>query len=155
MSFFDDLGKKISSASQEAIAKTKDFADIAKLNSNISDEERKMNLAYIEIGKTYFNNHMNDFEDCYTAHFTAINEAKVKIEEFEKQISEIKGVVKCPKCGAEVPKTATVCPTCNAEIVNEVKVPCEVVEDNEKKCPQCGEVVNNDAAFCMKCGAKL
>lgn len=155
MSFFDDLGKKISSASQEAIAKTKDFADIAKLNSNISDEERKMNAAYIEIGKTYFENHASDFENCYEAQFTTIKEAKEKIEDLERQIIEIKGVIKCPKCGAEVPKTATVCPICNAEIVNEIKVPCEVVEDIQKKCPECGEVVNEDATFCMKCGAKL
>ena len=30
MGFFDDFGKKISSAGQEAIAKTKELADVAK-----------------------------------------------------------------------------------------------------------------------------
>lgn len=52
MGFFDDFGKKISSAGQEAIAKTKELADIAKINSSISDEENKIKTAYSEIGKS-------------------------------------------------------------------------------------------------------
>ena len=39
MSFFDDLGKKLSQAGQTAVQKTKEMADVAKLNSAISDEE--------------------------------------------------------------------------------------------------------------------
>ena len=38
MGFFNEIGQKISTAGQEALAKTKDFADVAKLNSNINDE---------------------------------------------------------------------------------------------------------------------
>lgn len=45
MGFFDDFGKKISSAGQEAIAKTKELADVAKINSSISDEENKIKTA--------------------------------------------------------------------------------------------------------------
>ena len=44
MGFFDDFGKKISSAGQEAIAKTKELADVAKINSSISDEENKIKV---------------------------------------------------------------------------------------------------------------
>ena len=42
MGFFDDFGKKISSAGQEAIAKTKELADVAKINSNISDDKNSL-----------------------------------------------------------------------------------------------------------------
>ena len=48
MGFFDDFGKKSSSAGQEAIAKTKELADVAKINSSISDEENKKKTAYSE-----------------------------------------------------------------------------------------------------------
>lgn len=72
MGFFDDFGKKISSAGQEAIAKTKELADVAKINSNISDEENKIKTAYSEIGKKYFENHSEDSEEDYEAQIAVI-----------------------------------------------------------------------------------
>jgi hypothetical protein len=42
MSFLNNLGQKISDVSQTTIKKTKDLADTAKLNLNISEEERKI-----------------------------------------------------------------------------------------------------------------
>ena len=41
MAFFDDLGKKISQAGQNAVQKTKEMTDIARINGMISDEEKK------------------------------------------------------------------------------------------------------------------
>jgi rRNA maturation endonuclease Nob1 len=141
MSFFDDFGKKISSVSQEAIAKTKDFADVTKLNSNISEEERKINSAYSEIGKMYFELHSDDYEECFGTQFLAIKESKEKIKDYEKQIVNIKGVVKCPNCGTEVPKTAAFCASCGSAItqekpeveVQEVKETVEEVDENQDK----------------------
>ena len=51
MSFLNNLGQKISDVSQTTIKKTKDLADTAKLNLNISEEERKIDTAYEQIGK--------------------------------------------------------------------------------------------------------
>lgn len=154
MGFFDDFSKKISTAGQEAIAKTKDFADVARLNSNISDEENKISSAYSEIGKLYFEIHQNDFEECFESQISAIRESQEKIKEFEQQIVDIKGVVKCPNCGAEVPKTAAFCATCGSTIVRK-----PVAEDSnvttEKKCPTCGQTIEDGATFCVSCGAKL
>ena len=45
MSFLNNLGQKISDVSQTTIKKTKDLADTAKLNLNISEEERKIDTA--------------------------------------------------------------------------------------------------------------
>ena len=53
MSFLNNLGQKISDVSQTTIKKTKDLADTAKLNLNISEEERKIDTAYEQIGKWY------------------------------------------------------------------------------------------------------
>ena len=116
MGFFDDFGKKISSAGQEAIAKTKELADIAKINSSISDEENKIKTAYSEIGKKYFENHSEDSEEDYEAQIAVIKEAMEKIKAYEQQIVEIKGVVKCPNCGAENSKTAASCATCGTAL---------------------------------------
>ena len=180
MGFFDDFGKKISDASQGAIAKTKDFADVAKLNSNISDEERRINNAYQQIGKLYFEMHLEDFEDCFKDHFAAINESLGKIQDYRHQITNIKGVVKCPNCGAEVPKDSAFCSSCGtpvpkqeapvdvpaaeAEVVSApeaapVETPVEeapaVEAPVEKKCPSCGATLEDGALFCTNCGTKV
>lgn len=104
MGFFDDFGKKISSAGQEAIAKTKELADVAKINSNISDEENKIKTAYSEIGKKYFENHSEDSEEDYEAQIAVIKEAMEKIKAYEQQIVEIKGVVKCLTVAQRIPR---------------------------------------------------
>lgn len=51
MAFFDDLGKKLSQAGQTAVQKTKEITDIARINGLISDEEKKVNNNYYQIGK--------------------------------------------------------------------------------------------------------
>ena len=176
MGFFDDFGKKISDASQGAIAKTKDFADVAKLNSNISDEERRINNAYQQIGKLYFEMHLEDFEDCFKDHFAAINESLGKIQDYRQQITNIKGVVKCPNCGAEVPKDSAFCSSCGTPVPKQdvpaaeaeevsapeaapVETPVEeapaVEAPVEKKCPSCGATLEDGALFCTNCGTKV
>ena len=41
MGFFDDLGKKLSDASQDVMQKGKEMADTAKFNSQIHDRKRR------------------------------------------------------------------------------------------------------------------
>ena len=63
MSFLSNLGQKISDVSQTTIKKTKDLADTAKLNLNISEEERKIDTAYEQIGKWYVEKHREAAEE--------------------------------------------------------------------------------------------
>ena len=53
MSFFDNLGQKLNDVGQTTIKKTKDLADTAKMNIEISEEERKISNAHEQIGKWY------------------------------------------------------------------------------------------------------
>ena len=155
MGFLDDFSKKISSASQEAIAKTKDFADITKLNSNISDEKNKINAAYKEIGKMYFEAHSEDFEESYGELVGNIKASLEKIATFEQQIVEIKGVTKCPNCGAEVAKGAAFCTACGTAIPQAEVQAAPVQEEATKTCPNCGTVLKAGDAFCINCGTKI
>ena len=155
MGFLDDFSKKISSASQEAIAKTKDFADITKLNSNISDEKNKINAAYKEIGKMYFEAHSEDFEESYGELVGNIKASLEKIAAFEQQIVEIKGVTKCPNCGAEVPKGAAFCTSCGTAIPQPEVQAAPAQEAPTKTCPTCGTVLKAGDVFCINCGTKV
>ena len=62
MAFFDDLGRKLTSVSQSAVQKTKDVADIAKINAEISELERTVNNLYYQIGKLYVAKHAADYK---------------------------------------------------------------------------------------------
>lgn len=114
MAFFDELGKKISQAGQSAVQKGKELADIAKLNSSVSDEERKIADNYREIGKLYFSLHGENPGVDFAAMVAAIHESESKIVEYKQQIKDIKGVVCCEKCGAEVSSNAAFCSACGA-----------------------------------------
>lgn len=119
MSFFDDLGKKISQVAQTAVQKTKEMADVAKLNSSISDEEKRINDNYLQIGKLYVSLHDAEHEADFDAFIAAIHESEGKIKGYQQQIKDIKGIVKCEKCGAEVSKDAAFCSSCGAPIPKE------------------------------------
>ena len=154
MGFLNEIGQKISSASQEAIAKTKDFADVAKLNSNINDEERKITNAFTEIGKAYFAAHQDDYDASYEAFFTTIKDSQVKIAGLQDQIIAIKGIAKCPGCGAEVPKESAFCPSCGTAMPKDEPAAAAPTAEG-KKCPNCGATLAPGAVFCANCGTKM
>lgn len=114
MAFFDELGKKISQAGQTAVQKTKEMADVAKLNSSISDEEKRIEDSYREIGKLYDSLHGSNPEVDFAALIASIRDSEVKIAGYKQQIKDIKGVVCCEKCGAEVSQNASFCSACGA-----------------------------------------
>ena len=62
MSFFDKLGKTITDTTHTVVEKTKTSTDTIRLNSQISEEERNINAAYLAIGKTYEQLHAEDYE---------------------------------------------------------------------------------------------
>lgn len=114
MSFFDDLGKKLSQAGQTAAQKTKEIAETAKLNSQISDEEKKINDFYLQIGKLYVSLHNEDYEADFDELVKGLHESENRVKECRQQIKDIKGVTMCEKCGAEVSSGAAFCSTCGA-----------------------------------------
>lgn len=161
MAFFDDLGKKLTQVGQSTIEKTKEMADIARINSYISDEEKNINNFYTEIGKLYVSLHSEDFAEDFATMINGIRESEAKIVGYKKELQVIKGVKKCPKCGAEVDKNSAFCSGCGEKMPEEApevaeEVAVEATTDaNKKTCAGCGTEVATDAAFCPECGAKL
>jgi rubrerythrin len=135
MAFFDDLGKKLSQAGQSAVQKTKEMADVAKLNSMVADEEKRIDESYLQIGKLYVSLHESNHEADFDGLISAIHESENKIKDYQNQIKDIKGVVKCEKCGAEVASNAAFCSSCGAPMpiikpAAETEVPEEKTENS-------------------------
>lgn len=143
MSFFDDLGKKLSQAGQSAAQKTKEIAETAKLNSQISDEEKKISDFYLQIGKLYVSLHDENHEADFDELIRSLHESENKVKECRQQIKDIKGVVVCEKCGAEVSNGAAFCSTCGAPMPVVSPVETEVApagETSESKVEETPEV---------------
>lgn len=153
MAFFDDLSKKISTAGQGAVQSTKNFANISKINSLIQDEEKKINDVYFQIGKAYFNE-KGDAPDFFAASMVqAVKESLAAIEAYNEQIKEIKGVLTCPVCGADVANQSAFCNLCGAKMPD--KHPAPVIPENSVQCGSCGAYVAADCKFCTACGSLM
>ncbi len=116
MAFFEDLGKKISKASQSVVDKGKELADITKINLAISDEERKIEDAYKKIGKLFVEKIGDRAEGEFADLVGEVKSAEGKISEYKQQIKDIKGITVCPKCAAELQADAIFCNRCGAKL---------------------------------------
>ena len=131
MTFWDDLGKKASVAADKVAQQAKVLSEIAKLNSAVSGEEKKMNANYSAIGKLYVSLHKDDCEEAFESMIAAIAESETKIAECKAKIRAVKGVCICEKCQAEMPLGNAFCSACGAPMpkVEEVVVEAEEVVD--------------------------
>jgi len=154
MAFFDELGKKISQTSQGVVQKTKDTAEVIKLNGMISDEEKRIKNLYMQIGKVYFELHSDSCEEPLADMVASIKEAKSTIEQYSEQVKRLKGIVRCPNCGGDVQYGSPFCSSCGTKM--EVKQPTVINEDPSViHCSKCGMPINDGCAFCTNCGTKV
>lgn len=154
MAFFDNVGKKLSQAGQGALQKTKEMADIARLNSLVADEEKHLNNNYYQIGKLYAQLHSDNCEDCFSSYISAVNESLKKIDDLKTQLQTLRAVAKCPKCGAEVSTSSMFCNACGTAMPKaSEKAPVQPADS--VKCNNCGSFVNKNMKFCTSCGTPM
>ena len=142
-SFFDDIGKAFSNAGQ----KTKNMADAAKLNSTISEEEKKLNSIYAQIGQTYIQLHFEDYEEPFAPLIQSYVESRKRIEDMTKRVKELKNITSCPGCGADISGNAAFCSKCG------YRMPPKAVPQGPVMCVSCGATIAPGMNFCTTCGA--
>lgn len=148
MAFWDHISQKASETTVKAVQKAKDLSDVAKLNSMISDEETKIRELYHQIGKLYAAMHPQDAEPELADLVAAVGEANSKIVYCRQQILDIKGVVNCPRCGAEVAVGSAFCSACGSPIAG-VSTP---EQEGMIHCEHCGALLKKGVRFCTQCG---
>ncbi|MCC8072980.1 MAG: zinc ribbon domain-containing protein [Clostridiales bacterium] len=151
MAFFDEIGKRISQTGQMAVQKTKDMADVAKLNSTILNEEKKIENSYYQIGKLYAELHFDDFDADFEPLFNLLKDSLRNVERLKKEVGDIKGVKHCNVCGCEIANDSTFCSSCGSPIV------VQKIQDYENliECNFCGKKIEKDSKFCTFCGTKI
>lgn len=151
MAFFDDVSRMLNDVTSTAAEKTREFSEISNLNAIISNEEERFEGACTEIGKIYFENHKEDFEECYSHFMNMAKDAERKISESKKQLFIIKGVTVCEGCGQEVSLKVAFCSNCGKAVPK-----LEPVSDpNMIVCSRCGSGMPNTMKFCTQCGNAL
>lgn len=153
MDFFEQIGRKITNAGQNVAQQTKNFADISQVNSIISENQKKISQSLLELGEMYYGSHKDDSSAEFYEIITEINKLYFEIEQKQEKIKQIKGVVKCPQCGADVVPNAAFCNVCGSKIKRET---AEAAKDESQiYCPVCQAVVDPADSFCNHCGTKL
>ena len=149
MAFLDDVGRKISNWSQTAVQKTKGVADGARINSNISEEEKNLNNIYRDLGRTYYQIHANDPDPQLKNIVLAAVESEKKLSFLYQQLRDIQGLVRCPACGNMAPSNSMFCNACGSGL------PKANQPMNGTQCPKCGNTLAMPTKFCNKCGFKI
>jgi len=158
MDFFNRIGKTISSTTQNVVRGTKDLTDIARLNSLISDEQKQIQGLYTQLGKLYYESSQSgkDNHEALSKLCHAIASAYDRIDKYNEEIHQIKGIRKCSNCGAEVPVSSVFCGACGTK-VEEKPEDSEPQPQPEPKrfCTNCGTELSDGLLFCTTCGQKV
>ena len=158
MGFLDKLGETFSNTSKEVAKKTKDFTDIAKLNSKVTTEEDCIQKAYLKIGQLFYeaNKDSLEIDGIYAEYFGIIKASQENITELKREINKIKGVTLCKECGAEVANGSAFCPKCGTKVEKEIiQEPAACEEPEIVLCKECGAELEEGAVFCTKCGTSV
>lgn len=148
MGFLDQISKTIADAGQDVLQKGKGIADVAKYNSWILSEEKKISETYEKIGMKYVELYGEMQDENFVKEIQSIADSRRKIVELKEKIEELKGYTQCPNCGAEVPNGSVFCASCGTKIT--------VVKNAEaggaRYCSGCGARIPEGSKFCTSCG---
>ena len=169
----------------KTITKTSgDFLKQTKLSMNLSAEESNLKTLYMDIGKKVheiyqYGGSLGKFFD---EKYHELEACERKISDLKNQISVLKGVKSCPKCGKNIEKSAEFCQTCGIRVelghevleavattpVAEPASPIEAVQaptpnpppvaptpPKQYSCRVCGSYNDGNSKFCLSCGRIL
>lgn len=92
MDFLEKVGETITAKGKEVADKAKDIAEIASLKNQISVCDDVIKKNYMEIGKQYYEEHIQCSNSAYEKQCEAIRNAEKGRKELERKIREIKGI---------------------------------------------------------------
>jgi rubrerythrin len=151
MALFDEIGKKITNAGQSVVKGTKDLAETARINSQISEEQKQLGRLYAQLGKLYFEQIGGNPEAPFHDICEAIAAAEGRIAGYQHELQQIKGTKLCANCGAEITDSSAFCPMCGTP----VPVSAPATTPARRFCSNCGSELESGAAFCLSCGQKI
>lgn len=161
MAFFDKLGEMAKNVGD----KTGDMIEVGKLNSRVSEAEKRIVEKKREIGEYCWARYIANIQlDPEVAKLcAAIKEDEALIAKTQAEIRSIKadkaaapvvveaGLLRCQQCGTGNPEGTKFCQECGAKL--EMPMPTAPVE--VATCPSCGFQNPAGTRFCQECGRDM
>lgn len=154
MGILDDADRTLSQWGQSASETIKNMSKFMRLSSAIREEEEKQKELFQKIGEYVYENELGMTEEQIVGWCRDISESRERAMQNREQMTALKGMINCPKCGASIALNSTFCSVCGSRLEELNSSPKQ--EENESGlCPNCGRKVDKDAAFCIYCGTKI
>lgn len=151
MALWNNIGRRVSVTTSKAMRQAQVLSETAKLNALISEEEKKINQIYFQLGKYYVENHREVHDEDLSEFFSMLFSHEENISRYRDQVQIIKGIIKCSNCGTQVNSSASFCSACGTAIPKLIEIE-EDSEEEELMCANCGSVIDEGMHFCTNCG---
>lgn len=133
------------------------------INAQLTEETRKLKIAYCKIGKLYADTCTEPSGD-FAQLINAVRESQNNIRSLRKQLADTEKT--CVNCGATVSKESAFCTACGKSADTKeipapvaapapVEIPVAAPAASTTACPACGKAVENGMKFCIYCGAPM
>lgn len=141
-------GQKIGKMTQSAITKSKEMAEVTRLNLEINTLEQNTKNIYMKMGEYVAENGLLGEDETVKKYMKELEKIKEELEKNQERIKEVRNINICSSCGAEVSRISKFCDMCGTEIIR------VSLETEQKVCKNCDAPIDDDALFCGNCGTK-
>ena len=115
----NDFGDNMIQFGRTAAVQTKQFADTTRLGAKAADKKRVLDQQYAELGEAVFAKLRAVPDNEYQELIDKIKKTQLEIKDLEDQAAAVKGVKRCPECGAQNPLDADYCCKCGRSLQDE------------------------------------
>lgn len=154
---FNTISKKLANAGRGAVRGTQKLAGSVTLSAQIEESRKQIQNYYTQLGKACYERYRDHAAPEFQEICQAIALEEQKISRCEEEIRILRGVRRCPQCGADVDKDSIFCGSCGFRLPP-IQAPVQQSAGGlgqRESCPQCGAMVEEDAFFCTECGCRL
>ena len=153
MDFLNEFTKKVSSMARSVTEKSKEGAELSRLNAELRGATDELERLYARYGRWCYENRQGggDAEEARQLELR-IRAAEMQVEEMTDRRDAAREMKRCIGCGAVYPVQARFCCNCGRRLPEGTPRP-EPMAPGEY-CPVCGAVLEAGDARCPVCGAE-
>lgn len=151
MDIFNEFGKRFTSMARTVTEKSKESAEVNRLNGELRAAEATLEALYARYGRACFAIQQGGGDAQEAGELSVrIRAAQLQVAELTERRDAAREFKRCLACGAVHPKEAKFCSACGKRLPDEIPKP-EPVEPGEY-CPDCGALREGDEPRCPVCG---